>query len=151
MTVSGACTFEPGDSIPTEDTRSSAAQLREILIAHENGEEIIVLGEDNQRQPLVLVPQISNLLCDILGYIEKGEWVTFVPNSKHLTTQQAADILNVSRPFLIKLLEQGQLAHSKVGRHRRIEAAHLFAYKRKRDAERDATLDDLIGKDQELY
>ncbi|MBO6690240.1 MAG: helix-turn-helix domain-containing protein [Henriciella sp.] len=151
MTTSGAYAFELGDSIPTEDTQSSAAQLREILIAYENGEEIIVLDEDNQRQRLVLAPQLSKLLRDILSHIEKGEGVTFVPNSKQLTTQQAADILNVSRPFLIKLLEQGQLAHSKVGRHRRIEAAHLFAYKRMRDAERDAALDNLIGKDRELY
>ena len=151
MTTPGAYAFELGDSIPTEDTKSSAAQLREILIAYENGEQIMVLDEENQARPLVLDPHLSKMLRDILGHIEKGEGVTFVPNSKELTTQQAADILNVSRPFLIKLIEKGELKHTKVGRHRRIQARDLFDYKRRRDAERDAQLDDLIGKDQELY
>lgn len=151
MTTPGAYAFELGDSIPTEDTQSSAAQLREILLAYENGEQIVVLDEASEPRPLVLDPHLSKMLRDILSHIEKGEGVTFVPNSKQLTTQQAADILNVSRPFLIKLIEQGKLKHSKVGRHRRIEAKDLFEYKRQRDAERDAQLDDLIGKDQELY
>ena len=77
--------------------------------------------------------------------------MTFVPNSKQLTTQQAADILNVSRPYLIKLLEEGELPHTKTGRHRRVEARDVFAFKRERDAERDRRLDSLIGKDQDLY
>lgn len=151
MTTPGAYAYELGDSIPTEDMQSSAGQLRDVLLASEGGEELIVLDEANQEQRLVLAPQLSKLLRDILSHIEKGEGVTFVPTSKQLTTQQAADILNVSRPFLIKQLEDGLVKYSKVGRHRRVEARDLFEYKRARDAERDGHLDDLIGKDQELY
>ena len=150
MTISSAYAFELGDSIPSEDTQSSAAQLREILIAYENGEEIIVLDEDNQRRRLVLAPQLSKLLRDILSHIEKGEGVTFVPNSKLLTTQQAADILNVSRPFLSKLLKEDKIPHVPVGSHRRVMLADLMAYKEQRDSTRKAALNELADLGQEF-
>lgn len=150
MTTPGAYAFELGDTIPSEDMQASAAQLREILLARE-GERLTVLDEDHERQTVVLAPALSKLLRDILAHIEKGEGVTFIPNSKLLTTQQAADILNVSRPFLIKLLDAGDLPFTKTGRHRRIEAKAVFDYKRKRDANRDARLNDVIGMDQEIY
>lgn len=150
MTTPGAYAHELGDTIPTEDMKTSAAQLREILLANE-GEKITVLDEDRTSQTVVLAPALSKLLRDILAHIEKGEGVTFVPNSKLLTTQQAADILNVSRPYLIKLLNDKVLPFAMTGRHRRIEAKDLFAFKRKRDEERDKQLDEIIGMDQDLY
>lgn len=150
MTTPGAYAFEIGDTIPTEDMQESAAQLREILLAHK-GEQITVVDDQRESQTLILAPALSKLLRDILAHIERGEGVTFVPNSKLLTTQQAADILNVSRPFLIKLLDEKRLPFTKTGRHRRIEARDLFAFKRERDAQRDKQLDEIIGMDQELY
>lgn len=150
MTTPGAFARELGEEIPTEDMQSSAAQLREILVARE-GEAITVVDEDNEKHELVLAPGLSKLIRNILVHIEKGEGVTFIPNSKLLTTQQAADILNVSRPYLIKLLESGEMPFTKTGRHRRIEAKDLFAFKRKRDETRDAQLDKAIGMDQDFY
>jgi excisionase family DNA binding protein len=63
-----------------------------------------------------------------VGAVGKDHAVTLVPVHEMLSTQQAADILNVSRPFLISLLEKGDIPHTTVGRHRRIKAEHLFDY-----------------------
>ena len=67
-----------------------------------------------------------------------------------LTTQEAADLLNVSRPFLIGLLEDGQLPHHKVGTHRRVRFADLMTYKRRRDAESEEALRELTALSQEM-
>ena len=64
-------------------------------------------------------------------------------------TQQSADLLNVSRPFLIKLLEGGEIAYAKVGRHRRVRAEDLFAYKARRDEERARLLSEMVELDAE--
>lgn len=82
--------------------------------------------------------------------IERIEPLTLVPVYKMLTTQQAADILNVSWPFLVLLLEKGEIEFSLVGRHRRIKAEHLFAYKKAREKRRAAALSDLAAFDAEL-
>lgn len=130
--------------------QASAKQLRDILLARESN-SITVIDKDLKPKNIVLAPALSKLLQDILAHVEKGEGITVVPNSKLLTTQQAADILNVSRPYLIKLLEESVLPFTKTGRHRRIEAKKVFDYKRIRDAERDKALDEIISIDQEAY
>jgi excisionase family DNA binding protein len=73
-----------------------------------------------------------------------------VPGHSELTTQQAAEVLNVSRPFVIKLLESGQLPFRKVGTHRRIPAADLFAYKRQQTVDSEETMAELARHAQEL-
>ncbi len=97
-----------------------------------------------------LPESIFRLLRQIVPHLKKGHALTVVPLHKELSTQQAADILNVSRPFLIGLLERGEIPYTKVGKHRRIRFDHLIAYKRRRDTDRREILKRLTELGQEL-
>ena len=105
---------------------------------------------DNKPTTIALHRSLSELLLELLRVVGAGDAVTLVPVQKQLTTQQAADILNVSRPYLIKFLEEGVMDHHKVGRHRRIRAHDVFAYKQKMAAERAEALSELATADSEF-
>lgn len=90
------------------------------------------------------------LLVGILNEMADGRAVTLVPNHAELTTQQAADLLNVSRPFITKLIDDGRLACRRVGSHRRIRAEELMAFKARDDAERRRVAEALSRDAQDL-
>jgi excisionase family DNA binding protein len=90
------------------------------------------------------------MFAQILGLLGQGRGVQIMPREAELTTQQAADMLNVSRPYLIGLLESGKIPFRKVGRHRRIKFEALMAYKRQDDLERRGAADDLADLSEEL-
>lgn len=105
--------------------------------------------EAGQEKPLELPAGAVAMLMEILEAMAAGRGVTLVPENAELTTVQAADVLNVSRPFLIKLLEENALPHRKVGKHRRIRMEDVMAYKSRIDREREAVLDQLAREAQE--
>ncbi len=102
-----------------------------------------------QEKPFELPTGAVALLMDILEAMAAGRGMTLIPENAELTTVQAADMLNVSRPFLIKLLDENALPHRKVGKHRRIRMEDVMAYKASIDRERETVLDQLAREAQE--
>lgn len=103
-----------------------------------------------QDKPIELPVGAVALLMDILEAMAAGRGVSIIPENAELTTVQASEILNVSRPFLIKLLEEGAIAHRKVGKHRRVRAEDVMAYKATVDQAREKILDQLAHEAQEM-
>jgi len=102
-------------------------------------------GEEN----LVPAP-LYGLLRGLLDNLKRGEAVTVLPHAALLTTQQAADFLNISRPYVVTLLERGELPYRKVGTHRRVLFKDLLAYQGRSRIARAAALDELTAEAQEL-
>lgn len=90
------------------------------------------------------------LLIELLSEMASGNAVRLIPIHKFLTTQEAADLLNVSRPYLIKILEKGEIPFEKVGSHRRIKAEDLFKHKSEMEQNKNTALDELSKQTQDL-
>lgn len=90
------------------------------------------------------------LLFDILNNMAQGKSITLIPSDTEVSTQQAADMLNVSRPHLVKLLESGEIPFKKVGTHRRIDLKDLVAFEKKLKENRNEKLDFLSKQAQDL-
>jgi excisionase family DNA binding protein len=102
-----------------------------------------------QEQPLVLPAGAVVLLMDILEAMAAGRGISLIPENAELTTVEAAEVLNVSRPYLIKILSEGALPYRKVGKHRRIRMEDVMTFKSRIDREREAVLDELAADAQE--
>lgn len=107
-----------------------------------------LVAPDGQGVPLPA--SVIRLLHDIVHHLAQDRVVSIVPMHKQLTTQLAADLLNVSRPYLISLLERGELPYTRPGKHRRLKFSDVMAYKQRRDAGEEAALDDLARFSQDL-
>jgi excisionase family DNA binding protein len=92
---------------------------------------------------LVVPPTVYEVLRKIVELMAEGKSVTLVPDNQVVTTQRAADLLGMSRPFFIKLLETGAMAHHRIGNQRRVYLRDVLEFARKRDEEREAALDRL--------
>lgn len=109
------------------------------------------LIEDGQTGDTLEIPvPAMRLLVDVLGEMAKGHAVTIVPFQEEITTQQAADILNISRPFFVQMLDSGEFPFRKVGARRRVKLEDVMSYKRQLYDKRLQILNQLTAYDQEL-
>jgi excisionase family DNA binding protein len=128
------------------------AALRALSpMARRRPKRTIRVRSDDDDEVAVTVPaEAFQLFLDILAQMANGNAVTVVPVHAELTTQEAANLLKVSRPYLVRLLDEGKIPHRLVGTHRRVLATDLFEYKRVDDAERKAVADELTAEAQKL-
>jgi len=124
----------------------SSRQLAALIGKGQSAQIRIIDGEQDITVPL----SAMRMLVDILAHMAEGEAMTLIPQRAELTTQQAADFLNVSRPFFVKFLEEGKLPFHKVGSHRRVFFRDLVIYKEQSMDERRKILDELSAQAQEL-
>ena len=142
-------------TVPDEATANQAAEavdiLERFLRQHPDLADVAVSVTAAQAGTTLHIPgHALRLLVDILAQIANGNAVTVAPVHAELTTQQAADILNVSRPYLVKLLEERKVPYRRVGNRRRVLLADLVAYKRIDDVDRRAVADELTAEAQRL-
>ena len=139
---------------PTEADARLARESSRRLAAHKLGRRASVsiqLLDNNKETEAVAVPTSAlRLFLHLLAEMSQGNAVTLIPTHAELTTQQAADLLNVSRPYIVKLLDEGKIPSRTVGKYRRVRFDDLMAYKRKDDDARAKVLDQLTAEAQEL-
>ncbi|MDQ0469800.1 helix-turn-helix domain-containing protein [Labrys wisconsinensis] len=138
--------------VPSEQDVTLARESSRVLSRHLAGGDVVnlAMSDADQTEMVVLPIGAARLLLEMLTQMAQGNPVILMPFHAELTTQQAAEHLNVSRPFLIALLEKGEIAFRKVGTHRRVLFRDLLAYKRKTDAARLQALDELAEEAQKL-
>ncbi|SRR6266567_3101909 len=140
-------TLELEEPFAANDSEQAALnQIEEVL--NDSKSVPTLVGPDGER--IELPQSVFQVLRQIIFYMMRGRAIFIVPENKQLTTQEAADILGVSRPYLIKLLDQRKIPYFKVGMHRRILFVDLMRYRKERDADRDKALEEIARVSQEL-
>jgi excisionase family DNA binding protein len=142
-------------SVPTEEDMSLAGEssrklARCLTRGDRSGASISVLNDDETSETIAVPEGAFRLFIEMLDHMSQGHIVTLYPIHAELTTQEAADLLGVSRPFLVKQLESDEIPYRKIGKHRRIQFQDLMAYKHRIDEARNQSLDELVALDQEL-
>lgn len=122
--------------LPPDDL-DTLLDLARFLHTHANAPCLV----DADGNAVPLPPQVYDVLVQVVDALRAGRAITVAPLAQRLTTQEAADLLGVSRPTLVKLLESGAIPFEQPGRHRRVRLADLLAYRDTRGSERRATLD----------
>ena len=138
----------------------SGKALQDIISSHNAGKEDesfqkailrVSIERGNGEKADVALPQAAfSLLLSVLKELGHGKGVAVVATDTEVTTQQAADFLHVSRPYFVKLLEEGKISYRTVGPRRRVRVEDLLSYKAREEAERHRGLDELVAEAQKL-
>ena len=138
--------------IPTEEesaqARDAARQLARLLPEGERSLRLVTEGDGHES--ISIPPGAVRLFLDALTQLGQGRTVTIAPGKAELTTDEVADYLNVSRPYVVKLIESGQLPARLVGMHRHVSFADLIRFDEEGCKARRAALTELARIDQEL-
>lgn len=139
---------------PDDESATVAAlalpKIQAYLKNHPVGPATVRLVDEDDGTQLTVPHGAVELLARVLAHMANGHGVSVVPAHAELTTQQAADLLNVSRPYLIGLLDAGEIEYRKVGNRRRVLAGSLMTYKHGDDARRRAAADELAALTQDM-
>jgi excisionase family DNA binding protein len=139
---------------PTEAEAALARESSRRLASHKLGRRssvrIRLLDDSEEAEPVAVPTSALRLFLHLLAEMSQGNAVTLMPSHAELTTQQAADLLNVSRPYLVKLLEEGKIPFRAVGKYRRVRFDDVMSFKRRDDEARAKVLDQLTAEAQEL-
>jgi excisionase family DNA binding protein len=149
MPPNAASAIRPGE-VDTQLANRAARRIRDYLASHPDDEPIAMNVEVGDDDALVVPRAAAVMLAQVLALLADGQGVQIMPDRAMLTTQQAADTINVSRPYLIGLLERKEIPYEMVGTHRRIAFADLLAYKRKDDQRRREAVDELTALGEEV-
>lgn len=147
---------EPFQTVaPTETETTLARESSRQLAAHEFGRRASIRvqlldGGKDDVEPVEVPASAVRLFLRLLTEMSQGHAVTLIPTHAELTTQQAADLLNVSRPYVVKLLDDGKIPCRTVGKFRRVRFDDLMAFKQKDDEARAKVLEQLAADAQEL-
>jgi excisionase family DNA binding protein len=145
--------LEPVSSAREADMAKVAQRCIMAALDHSRATKIVLVeeGQDAQKAPTIeLPPQALRAIADLLGLMAQQQPVMLIPQKHELTTQEVAGFLNVSRPYVIKQIEEGMLKCRKVGRHRRVEFQELLRFKREQEAASEKALQRLSDLSQEL-
>jgi excisionase family DNA binding protein len=144
----------PNVTLPVEKEVEAAIHGQRALAAcldtAPETQRIQIFDEFDQAHEIEVPTSALRLLVDILFELSNGNAVRVVPIHAELTTQEAADLLNVSRPHLLNLLEQGVLPHHMSGNHRRVRLENLMRFKSQRDRTGEIAMEELARQAQEL-
>lgn len=141
-------------SLPTTEevalARESGRALSAYLQTRAETQQIEIFDGNGAPHPVRVPVSALRLLIDVLTEMGEGNAVSIIPIHAELTTQEAANVLNVSRPFFVQLLERGEIPFHKIGTHRRVRYQDVIAYKERIDAARHKALDELAEQAQAL-
>lgn len=144
--------------LPTDaeisQAREASRRLAQVLPAADrdtaSAPELRLATDDNHHELIAIPAGALPMLLDLLRELGQGRAVTMLPQNVELTTQEVADYLNVSRPYVVSLIEQNKLPARKVGSRRRVALEHLIRFDEQQRAQRRAALDELARIDQAL-
>jgi len=137
--------------LPTpEDVEQAKASSRTLSkYADVDRVQLSLRGSNGDSDELVLPGHVIQILLDVLAEMSNGNAISLIPHHQEVSTQEAANLLNVSRPFLVGLLEKGEIPFRKVGSHRRVLLTDVLAYKEADAQQRKHALDELAKLSQE--